>query len=95
MRLRFQLVTYRYIAFADDGSVLYVGISSQPNCRIKDHQRKASWRDRIDRWEFTRYNNRFEAMAAEKAAIKSLQPEYNLQHNPRFVRDGYGYLEAA
>ena len=95
MRVRFDRTHWVYVIYGDESVVLYVGMSSQPDCRIKDHKRYKEWFPENPRIDFVRCGNRHEALAAERMTIKKLKPVHNLQLNPRFVRDGYSFVEAA
>ena len=94
-RLCFHQRCYLYQAFDEGGSVLYVGISSQPQARIKEHKRKSPWSRVAVRFEIKCVGNRFDAMREERAAIEKHRPPFNLSLNPRYSRSGYKYFEAS
>lgn len=76
---------YRY--FDQDGVLLYVGISVDPEMRWKTHRYShAGWVvdsvRRVDDW----YSSVAEAKRAERAAIKAEHPKHNLQHSGRSYR---------
>lgn len=60
--------------------LLYVGISISVLNRIAGHK-KSSWFREIDRITLERYPSKPEALEAEKEAIKSENPKYNVVHN--------------
>lgn len=93
MALNFNMSCSLYRAFDSDGSLLYVGISHQPKCRMKEHKRKSKWYPLAARIEMEDYKNRFDAMSAERENIARHKPPYNLQLNPKFIRDGYKFVE--
>ncbi|MFH9812521.1 winged helix-turn-helix domain-containing protein [Streptomyces olivaceus] len=73
---------YRY--FDAGNSLLYIGISNDPNFRAKAHlyeSRPDAWPTRavrrVDEW----YDSRTLALAAEEAAIRTERPRYNGKHN--------------
>lgn len=73
---------YRY--YDADDVLLYIGVSNRPEFRAKAHLyelRRGDWPKRavrrVDEW----YDSRLEALAAEKAAIRTEKPLYNGTHN--------------
>jgi predicted GIY-YIG superfamily endonuclease len=68
-----------YRVFAKDGHLLYVGMTSDPITRFKQHQRATHWWPLVDHsrteyeW-FSRYNR---AATAEVRAIRAENPEMN------------------
>lgn len=68
-----------------DGKVVYVGITVQPDQRLKEHQAdKPNGADltmRIVRW----FECRKEAEHAERNRIKQLEPELNISANAMFL----------
>lgn len=74
--------TALYRCFDADDELLYVGISKDPKTRFEQHRDKPWWRDvtmRVVEW----YDNRPAAEHAERKAIQSEGPRYNVQHNQR------------
>lgn len=73
--------TALYRHYAADGTLLYVGISHDPDARFEVHQGCTTWASqsvrRTDEW----YPSRKEAMLAETVAIRTEKPEANYQHN--------------
>ncbi|MFF9168278.1 MULTISPECIES: hypothetical protein [unclassified Streptomyces] len=73
--------TALYRFFDDSDSLLYVGIAYDPDRRAKLHARSAAdtwWpliKERTDEW----FDTRKEAEAAEKAAIASERPRFNMK----------------
>lgn len=75
-----QTPTALYRHFDDEGRLLYVGISLSPTYRLSQHRVSSAWFVRISRVEVEWFDDRGSAMAAEKHAIKSEKPEYNVVH---------------
>lgn len=71
---------YRY--FAEDQTLLYVGISKSAWDRHRQHQQNAEWYDQQVTMTRVPYPTRKDALDAEKEAIKSEKPLFNIQHNP-------------
>lgn len=76
-----------YRHFDQDGVLLYVGISVDPEERWKAHRySRAEWAAdsvrRVDDW----FSSLVEAQAAERVAIKTERPKHNRQHNGRCRR---------
>ncbi|MFE2324627.1 GntR family transcriptional regulator [Streptomyces sp. NPDC059385] len=73
--------TALYRHFAADGTLLYVGISHDPDARFEVHLGCTKWASlsvrRTDKW----YPTRKAALLAETAAIRTEQPQANYQHN--------------
>lgn len=73
--------TCLYRHFDKDGNLLYVGISLSPINRLRQHTKSARWVDLISRVEMTWYGTREDAERAERMAIKTELPEYNITHS--------------
>jgi predicted GIY-YIG superfamily endonuclease len=74
--------TALYRFYDSDDELLYVGISRDPAERWKQHRDKPWWREvamRVIEW----HDDRVTAERAERKAIRSEGPRYNIQHNPR------------
>lgn len=86
-----------YRCFAADDALLYVGQTSQPLARISAHVRR-EWEPQISRVELTWFPDRASAAAAEKAAIQTEAPRFNIVHRPypprRWPRYGHFVLRA-
>ena len=76
-----------YIAYTEEGSALYVGMSNGVEERIYQHHlRYAAWTwdyAYIDIWEV---GDRAEARALERDAIQALRPRDNVYDNPAATR---------
>src|ERR1051325_1688955 len=66
-----------YRHFDADGKLLYIGISDDPERRLRKHKGSSSWAPKIVRMTVEWLNSRTEALAAEKAAILLEMPEFN------------------
>jgi excinuclease UvrABC nuclease subunit len=63
-----------------DHVLLYVGISLSAMHRLRQHKETSKWFSEIVSVTIERFETRTEAMAAERKAIKSENPKYNIQH---------------
>jgi predicted GIY-YIG superfamily endonuclease len=86
---------YTYIAYSTSGEVLYVGLSSDPLKRLREHRKSSAWFVRCSRVECFRHPNRPDAARAEWQLIKALKPRFNTvgvdvtpdpEPNPVFAR---------
>ncbi|MFL4491491.1 GIY-YIG nuclease family protein [Streptomyces sp. VTCC 41912] len=75
--------TALYRVFDAAGKLLYIGISQNPDVRFGQHsQTKPWWPEVVDR-KVEWHESRAEAAEAERAAIESEQPHWNLNHAVR------------
>lgn len=77
---------YRF--YAEDGSLLYIGITLNVASRFRDHAHGKPWWTSVHRIELEHYDDRDSVLVAETAAIRAEHPRYNVIHNtraPRFV----------
>lgn len=70
-----------YLLYAEDGSLLYVGITDRGPTRLAEHYRHKPWFHLVCRVEFERYQTRDGSEAREKYLIQKLSPLHNIQHN--------------
>lgn len=70
-------VRYVYTLIADDGEVLYVGCTNHIARRLTNHASGREWFPEVARIEVDRYPDEASGLAAERAAIKSLNPTHN------------------
>jgi len=75
---------YRHYDSAD--WLLYIGISELPIARGVQHARDAEWVQWAVRIEAVWFDSREEAEAAERAAIISERPIFNIAHNNRLAQ---------
>lgn len=73
-------MTALYRHYAQDGSLLYVGISCKPITRLKQHEHDSSWAVEIARVEVSRFESREAALKAEREAIQKERPKFNKVH---------------
>lgn len=64
---------------ADDGRLLYVGVTDNWDRRSREHAARSPWFGRARYCHIVWYSTRAEADAAERAAIRSERPAYNRQ----------------
>jgi hypothetical protein len=69
-----------YRHFDKDGVLLYVGISLSAIGRLRDHGHTAQWFDQIAMVTISKFASRREVMDAEKEAIRSESPLWNVAH---------------
>ncbi|MBO0863472.1 MAG: GIY-YIG nuclease family protein [Mycobacterium sp.] len=67
---------YRF--FADDGDLLYVGISANPGHRFEQHARQKPWWREVDEVRIEHFDDYATAGEAERQAIATEHPWYNL-----------------
>lgn len=73
---------YRF--YDSDSKLLYVGISSNWQARLKQHYKDSEFHYEATLITIERYNTRDEVEAAEKRAIETESPKYNKAFNPNF-----------
>lgn len=66
-----------YRAFAEDGSLLYIGLTCDLKGRMRWHRRYAEWMPRMARLTEEWHPNRAAAAGAEREAIWAERPECN------------------
>lgn len=69
--------TYLYRFLAEDGALLYGGITWWLQPRFAKHRRVQSWWDEVAWITVTTYANRFDALADEIKMIETERPKYN------------------
>lgn len=72
---------YRY--YDAGGELLYVGIANDPFRRMAEHRQGKQWWQQVKHLTLEHFPNRKEALTAEREAIKTEHPRYNIQHNER------------
>lgn len=77
--------TALYRLFNARGDLIYIGIATKPEERLKAHRwniinpwRKEIATQKVGAW----YDTRQQAEAADKAAIAAERPRYNRRHHP-------------
>lgn len=75
------MITSLYRHFDSDGALLYVGISMSWPARTKQHVHGSRWFDQVAKVEIERFSTRAAALEAERQAIKSEKPKFNIVHN--------------
>jgi len=74
---------YLYRLDGADGELLYAGISDDWTRRLREHWRCKAWAPEILGVRLETYPDRLSVAAAERDAIHSERPLYNIQHNRR------------
>jgi excinuclease UvrABC nuclease subunit len=67
-----------YRHFGTDGALLYVGVSLSAINRLREHRQQSAWFDDIVRVDIETFPSLKEAFAAERQAIQTEQPRYNI-----------------
>lgn len=75
--------TYLYRHFDAEGQLLYVGISLSALTRLGQHKENAQWYGRIARVEIQTFPSRAAALHAEREAVRTEQPSFNIKLQPR------------
>ena len=70
-----------YRQYDIEGDLLYVGISLSGIARTQQHRQTAHWYKDIATITFEKFHTREEALEAERKAIRTEMPLYNIQHN--------------
>ena len=71
-----------YLHYAEDGELLYVGISLSAIRRLSQHYQGSAWYKEIHRVEIYKCPSREAAELVEQMTIKQEKPRYNRMHNP-------------
>lgn len=79
--------TYLYRHFDKHGILLYVGIAFNPLLRLNRHEDESAWYSKITFVKIEPFNNRKDAMNAERFAIKNESPLYNKTHMPKLEKE--------
>lgn len=77
---------YRF--YADNGRLLYVGITNNPGTRFDQHAADKPWWHEVRGITLETYPDRDAVLAAERRAIAVEQPLHNVQHRRSPVRSG-------
>lgn len=72
-------VLYRF--YSQPGELLYVGITNNPPSRFVQHRTQKDWWTEVSRIDLQSFSTRDDLAAAEREAIKSEHPRYNVTHN--------------
>lgn len=70
--------TYVYRIFDKEGRLIYVGASANPEARLLAHKHTSWWYPQVGRIKIKVYRTRTEATDAEKLAIRSEFPRWNV-----------------
>lgn len=75
-----------YRHFNAEGELLYVGISMSALIRLAGHKYESHWYDQIAMITIENYDTISEAKEAEKVAIRSENPKYNIQFSNGYIK---------
>ncbi|MEV4041505.1 GIY-YIG nuclease family protein [Streptomyces sp. NPDC049744] len=78
--------TALYRLYSEAGTLLYIGISHQPEVRFEQHSKLKDWWPRVARREVEWFDDRPTAARAEAEAIRAEDPEHNGTYSPRVNR---------
>lgn len=81
--MRWDAPTALYRHFDKAGALLYIGIAVDPAKREAEHRRESEWAARIHRIEVEWHESRRAARDAERAAIATERPPFNILHAGR------------
>jgi hypothetical protein len=72
-----------YRAYGRRGRLLYLGQTTRPDLRIRQHEADKAWAREVSRWrvERRRYRSESAVLRAEAAAIRVERPLFNIEHN--------------
>jgi hypothetical protein len=72
---------YRF--YGDDDALLYIGMTKNPLSRLNDHARGKDWFGEVVRVSIEHFPSRYELQEAEKRAICSENPAFNIAYLKR------------
>ena len=72
-------VLYRF--YDAEGALLYIGITNNPPARFRQHRGAKSWWDAVANIKLETFDSRRALEVAERGAIKSEKPKYNIAMN--------------
>lgn len=85
-------VLYRF--FDARGNLLYIGLTVGAAQRFADHRRHKDWWPLVARIDVEHFPDRPSVVTAERAAIETEWPRYNIVHGRgRVLVDGRSYSE--
>lgn len=70
-----------YRCWSENGTLLYIGATSNLAKRQKQHALTSPWWSLVSRVSTESFDHRWQAMAAERAAIVNEQPLFNRQRH--------------
>lgn len=75
-----------YRMFDQNGDLIYVGITCNPPARIKQHSKEKEWFSEVTHITLEPFRTRHELEEAEKHAIRTERPKYNVMHNQQLMQ---------
>lgn len=83
-------INYVYLAYHQDGTLLYVGVTRDLTARFKAHERQKDWWNKlVNHFELRVFDYRCQAEAQEAKLIRELRPRYNLAGLPPVGHESY------
>lgn len=79
--------TALYRLYGPGGTLLYIGVTDDPERRFKQHRDTKPWWPQVAKKTIEWHPTRRRALAAEATAIKDETPAHNIDHNPAAQRD--------
>lgn len=76
--------TALYRLYNAEGNLLYIGISSDPSRRFRDHRSRHSWWGEVTNHSLEWFEIEFHALLAEVRAISTEAPRYNVRSTSRW-----------
>lgn len=76
-------VQYLYRLYDRDGQLLYIGVTDNVLRRWKEHSKEKFWWDQVHTFTKEEYPDRSSVENAERLAIKTESPTYNIAHAVR------------
>lgn len=70
-----------YRAYDENFALLYVGITANPGVRLRKHSEQKWWWGNVSQIQMQHFNSRDALEAAERKAIASESPVFNVQGN--------------
>ncbi|EGE40801.1 hypothetical protein GTY83_07100 [Streptomyces sp. SID4928] len=83
-----------YRVYNDQHDLIYVGMSYEPDARVRVQRREKPWGHEIAYYEADWHPDRAACQRAERALIESRQPRYNVTYTPEHQRRSLLHLGA-
>lgn len=79
--------TALYRLYGADKTLLYIGVSDDPERRFKQHRDTKPWWPQVAQKTIEWHPSRDRALAEEATAIKAETPVHNIEHNPAALQN--------
>lgn len=83
-----------YRIYDKHGALLYIGMSYDPETRVRVQRREKPWGHQIARHEVDWHPNRAASQRAERLLIEGLQPRHNVTYTPEHRRRSLRHISA-